>query len=216
MRYIVLIIVLVFCSCENSYEKEESQAIRDITDAFIIKEHWNEVVDPPFPILGMKLPRAAIDSHEVQVVFCDTLSAFSEISSKKRFVFDNNRYNGADQATLRKIIDQEQFGQLPSRKISIKTVDLPKHFRNVGRSQLKHGDFYLNLKFSRICFDEKMENGLVVLDMGTGFQGNSKLRQLFPTYKERVNTQLTLIKKVDGKWKMVENNAALKLAWSKK
>jgi hypothetical protein len=209
MRYLVLIVAFVFCGCGNNYEKEESQAIKDITDEFIIKEHWNEVVDPSFPILGMKLPKPVIDSLDVQVVFCDTLSAFSEISSKKRFVFDNNRYNGADQAILKEIMAQKQFEQLPSREITIKKINLPNHYRNVDRSDLKDGDFYLNLKFSRVCFDEKMENGLVILDLGMGIHGKSKFKELFQTYKNRISTELTLIKKVNGKWKMVENNEAL-------
>jgi hypothetical protein len=209
MRYLVLIIAFVFFSCGNSYEKEECQAIEDITNDFIIREHWNKTINTSFVVLGKKYPRPVIDSLNFDVVVCDTLSAFSEISSKKRFVFDNNRYNGAEQEMLKKIMRQQQFERLSSRGISVKSTELPKHYRNVERLDLKDGDFYLNLKFSRICFDETMENGLVIVDMGMGVHGKSKYKFLSEPDKNITTTELTLIKKVDGKWKMVENNEAL-------
>src|SRR4051812_36140102 len=117
MKYLILIIAFVLCSCASNYENEESKAIEDITNDFLIQEHWNKVLGYTFPNVGEKQRQTLIDSAKFQIVFSDTLWAFSDISSRKRFVFDNNRYNRADQALLRKIIAQKQFERLPSREI---------------------------------------------------------------------------------------------------
>ena len=193
MRYLLIIIVLIFSSCKNNYEAEESHVIHDIT-----QYHLNLKTGSVFKPSMKNFPKAKLDSLHIKIFVSDTLSAMHSLSSMRKFVSDNNRYIGSDQTKLKQILAQENFKKLDSRTISLDTLTLERPFELISGTQLKSEDFYMSLHFSRVCFDKSMQNGLVTVNYG--FYN----KDYNPKNMRTDDFRLVLVKKINGKWKATE------------
>ena len=188
---IIIIVVLFLAACKNrGYYKEEVKAIQDIANDYLQKNLLDEVVT----IFDGEVIKFTpfIDSLSSRVYFSDALLPISQIKKDDEWMFNGNYSGTPDSAIFYGIINSKRFFELKYREFDKSKIELIKPFTQIAKSQEKKETDGVNttLQFSRVCFDDKRENGVMVIEYLRGYGSDSMYGY---------NGAL-LIKKQNGKW----------------
>lgn len=193
MRIITLIFIIVtFFSCQKAYEKEEVKAIEEITNDYLKKNHLDKYYLNPKDFFGKPTTKASIDTLDFKLYLSDALMPISQIREDNKWMFKNNDFNKSDSIIFYGIMDSKKFKELEYREYDKSKIKLIKPYKQFNED-IKPNDDYSKILFSRVCFDEKMENGIVVIDYLIGNESG---------YTNGYNMAL-LIKKKNNKWSYV-------------
>ena len=200
MKKSLLIFNLLFIvSCSNSYENEELRAIEGFASDFMVKNHLNKVLKQPFSseneIEEFYERPLYVDTLNLKVYLSDTLLRISQVKEDNEWMFDNNIFEKKDSAIFYSLINSKKFKNLKYREFEKNKIQFKKPYRQFEKSKekLKENEEYSLLSFSRVCLDDKRENGIVVLEYRNGNRG-------FTIYGSH---RVYLLKKIDEKWEYV-------------
>ena len=137
-----------------------------------------------------------IDTMNIKVYISDALMPISQIKEDNEWMFKDNNFSIGDSIKFYEIRNSQMFGKLKYAEIDKSKIKLIKPYEQFRKSQIKvyADEEYKILKFSRVCFDQKKENGIVVIEYLVGFESGMS---------SGYNGAL-LIKKINNEWKFVE------------
>jgi hypothetical protein len=197
-KLIQIFFALFLISCNSNYEREEFKAIEDITNDYLLKNHLKKIKEEP------KVPNeieevfensSKIDTLDMKVYLSDALLPISQIKEDNEWMFNDNYFGTKDSAIFHSIVNSKKFVDLKYREFEKNRIQFIKPYRQFVKSKekLKENEEYSLLSFSRICFDEKRKNGVIVIEYRNGHKG-------FTSYG---NHMAFLIKKINEKWKYI-------------
>ncbi|HQZ26470.1 MAG TPA: hypothetical protein PLD18_14315 [Flavobacterium sp.] len=194
MKIITLIfIILTFFGCQKTYEKEEVKAIEEITNDYLKKNDLDKYYLKPHDFFGKPtVPKANIDTLDFKVYLSDALMPINQIREDNKWMFKNNDFSKSDSIIFHGIMNSKKFKELEYREYDKSKIKLIKPYKQFDEN-IRPEDDYSKILFSRVCFDEKMENGIVVIDYLIGNESG---------YTSGYNMAL-LIKKKNNKWSYV-------------
>lgn len=195
IRLIFYILSFCFLSCNNSYETEESKAIEDISNDYLNRKDLSKTLNPPTLYDGKNIITITIDSLGFRIYFSDTLMSLSQVKQDAEHLFVGNNFNTSDSLIFYGLLNSEKFRELSYREFDKTKLKLIKPYIQLQRFPLNLKGGYKTLKFSRVCFDEKKQNGIVVIDYSTVFES-------FPMTGFH---EVLLIKKKNNKWTYISN-----------
>ena len=192
MRPLVFIIVFFFVSCSNSYETEEFKAIEDISNDYLSRNDLSKILNPPSLGDSAKPKTINIDSLDLKVYFSDALMPISQVKEDDEWMFVDNNFSESDSLIFYNIANSGKFKELSYKEFDKTKLKFVRPYRQYEKFplKLKEDEEYAILKFSRVCFDDKKENGIVVLNYSKGFESGS-----MSGFQGAL-----LIKKRDNKW----------------
>lgn len=188
----IILISLIFCSCSDNYETDELKAITDITNDYLERNILKEILEPHDPFNDQPLTKPNIDSLDLKVYLSDALIPIAQVKEDNEWMFNDNYFGTPDSAIFYGIVNSDNFKKLDYRECDKREIRLIKPFRQFEKSQEKitTDESYTILNFSRVCFDSKKENGVVVIEYLQGFTSGSM----------NGYHMALLIKKKDNKW----------------
>ena len=199
MKTVLKIILVIFISISlfscNKYEEEELKAIQDISNNYLDKNDLQKILNPPNFSNEIEIEKPDINKLNLKVYISDELRPIMQIKEDNEWMFKNNNMSKKDSVAYFNLVNSEKFKSLKYRtfdKTKIKFIK-PYHYFDYTKQKLKDGENYNYLSFSRFCFDEDYNFGVTVIDYHVSSNGYS-----FMGY----NMSL-LIKKIDGKWKII-------------
>lgn len=174
---ILVLLVFLLVGCNNSYEKEELKAIEDLANDYLKRNHLPKVLNPEsYPFPGEKpAGKPNIDTLDLKVYLSDALMPISQVKEDNEWMFNDNYFGTPDSAIFYGIVNSNRFKELKYREFIKHSVKFNKPYRLFEKSQekIRTEEEYTILQFSRVCFDEKKENGVVVIDYKIGFESGS-------------------------------------------
>jgi hypothetical protein len=182
----------MLCSCKDSSDKDELDAIADITNDYLERNVLKEILEPRDIFSDNPLAKPNIDSLDLKVYISDALLPIAQVKQDNEWMFNDNYFGTPDSAIFYEIVNSEKFRKLSYREFDKRELRLLKPFRQFEKSQEKvtSDESYTILNFSRVCFDSKKENGVVVIEYLQGFTSGSM----------NGYHMALLIKKKDNKW----------------
>tara|TARA_R110001632_G_scaffold218718_3_gene348049 strand:- start:4372 stop:4986 length:615 start_codon:yes stop_codon:yes gene_type:complete len=201
MRIIILIVFIIsLISCDSNYEKEEFKAIEDITYNYLVKNHLNKIKEEPYlnyenDIEEVYEKPLNLDTLDLKVYLSDALLPISQVKEDNDWMFKDNYFRTKDSAIFYSIVNSKEFKNLKYREFKKNKIKFIKPYRQFEKSneKLEENEEYSLLSFSRVCFDEKRENGVVVIEYRNGNKG----------YTSYGNHMAFLIKKTGEKWEYI-------------
>jgi|TARA_B110000093_G_C12788131_1_gene333482 hypothetical protein len=201
MRIIILIVFIIsLISCDSNYEKEEFKAIEDITYNYLVKNHLNKIKEEPYlnyenDIEEVYEKPLNLDTLDLKVYLSDALLPISQVKEDNDWMFNDNYFRTKDSAIFYSIVNSKEFKNLKYREFKKNKIKFIKPYRQFEKSneKLEENEEYSLLSFSRVCFDEKRENGVVVIEYRNGNKG----------YTSYGNHMAFLIKKTGEKWEYI-------------
>jgi len=171
----IALIVILFCSCNDNYERDEIVAITDITNDYLERNILKEILEPRDIFSDKPLAKPNIDSLDLKVYISDGLLPIAQVKQDNEWMFNDNYFGTPDSAIFYEIVNSEKFRKLNYREFDKREIRLIKPFRQFEKSQEKvtADESYTILNFSRVCFDSKKENGVVEIKYVQGFTSGS-------------------------------------------
>jgi|TARA_B110000908_G_C10022210_1_gene343401 hypothetical protein len=202
-RIILTLFIISLVSCDNNYEKEEFKAIEDITNNYLLKNHLNKMMEKPQIPSENEIEEVYerpfnVDTLDLKVYLSDALLPISQIKEDNEWMFDDNYFGTKDSTIFHSIVNSREFKNLKYREFDKNKIQFIKPYRQFEKSneKLKENEEYSLLSFSRVCFDEKKENGIVVIEYRQGSKG----------WTSYGNHMAFLIKKTNEKWEYIPRN----------
>jgi hypothetical protein len=188
----IILITLILCGCNDNYDKDELDAITDITNDYLERNILQETLTPHDLFSDKPLAKPNIDSLDLKVYISDALIPIAQIKEDNEWMFNDNYFGTSDSAIFYGIVNSEKFRQLGYKEFDKQKVTLIKPFRQFGKSQEKiiADEVYTILNFSRVCFDNNKENGVVVIEYLQGLESGTR----------NGYHMALLIKKKNNKW----------------
>ena len=197
---LVFLLVIALQGCKNnySYENEELKAIEDISNDFLIKKDLNKLLDVPDSIDHVKVYKPNIDSLNINVYLSDALIPIVQEKEDNLWMFKNNQFSKSDSIVFYGIVNSNRFKELGYRDFDKTKIKLRKPYSQSEISEVKivADQEYKILKFSRVCFDDEKQNGVVVVELLTGLEYGTQ-----SGYNGAI-----LIKKENNKWIYTQPN----------
>ncbi|MBC7845320.1 MAG: hypothetical protein H7Y10_02370 [Flavobacterium sp.] len=196
MRKIIalLMFTILLTSCNDAYEKEELKAIEDVANDYL---KTNDLILNPTKFFDDQIiNKPNIDTLDIQIYFSDALLPISQVKEDNEWMFiDNNFKKASDSITFYSIVNSQKFKDLKFKEFEKSKLKLEKPYRQFKSSQtkFKSDEEYRILNFSRVCFDDKRENGIVVIEYLVGYESGTS-----SGYHNSL-----LITKKNGKWTYV-------------
>jgi hypothetical protein len=173
---VIIIVEISFVSCANrSYETEEFTAIQDIANYFLQENLLTEEERIELDEEVIKwMP--FIDSLNSRIYFSDALMPISQIKQDNEWMFNNEYFGTSDSAIFYGIVNSKQFDKLAYREFDKSKIELIKPLKQFNRSQeeIMSDEEYTIFNFSRVCFDDKRETGVLVVNYGKGFKSGTR------------------------------------------
>lgn len=189
-----IFIILTFFGCQKPYEKEEIKAIEEVTNDYLKKNDLDKYYLKPHDFFGKPtVAKANIDTLNFKVYLSDALMPINQVREDNKWMFHNNDFSKSDSIIFYNIMNSERFKELEYREYDKSKIKLIKPYSQFDEEKIKPEEEYSKILFSRVCFDEKMENGIVVIDY---------LRGTDSGFTSGYNMAL-LIKKKNNKWSYV-------------
>ena len=192
-RTLQLIILFFIIACNNDYEKEELNVVNDIANEFLVKNHLNKVLKDPFEEIYER--PLYVDTLDLKIYLSDALLPISQIKEDNEWMFENKGFEKEDSIIFYNLINSKKFKSLQYCEFEKNKVQFKKPYRQFEKSKekLKENEEYSILNFSRVCLDEKKENGIVVIEYRNGKKG-------FTIYGSH---RAYLIRKKNNKWEYI-------------
>jgi hypothetical protein len=186
----------MLCGCKDNSDKDELAAITDITNDYLERNVLKEILEPRDIFTDKPITKPNIDSLDLKVYISDALLPIAQVKQDNQWMFKDNYHETEDSTIFYEIVNSEQFRKLTYREFDKKEIRLIKPFRQFEKSQEKitADESYSILNFSRICFDSKKENGVVVIEYLQGFTSGSM----------NGYHMALLIKKKNNKWTYIQ------------
>ncbi len=171
----IILIILILCGCNDNSEKDELDAITDITNDYLERNVLKEILEPHDILSDKPLAKPNIDTLNLKVYISDALIPIAQIKEDNEWMFNDNYFGTSDSAIFYGIVNSGQFKKLGYREFDKNKMILKKPFRQFEKSQEKiiADEVYSILNFSRVCFDSKRENGVVVIEYLQGFESGT-------------------------------------------
>ncbi len=165
----------MLCGCKDNSDKDELDAITDIANDYLERNVLKEILEPHAIYSEKPLAKPNIDSLDLKVYISDALLPIAQVKQDNEWMFNDNYFGTSDSATFHGIVNSEQFKKLGYREFDKCKITLIKPFRQFEKSQGKiiADEEYTILNFSRVCFDSKRENGVVVIEYLQGFESGT-------------------------------------------
>jgi hypothetical protein len=169
---LILLLSLQSCNKISEYEAEEMKALEEISNDYLVKEDLSKIINLPDSMFGGKVYKPNLDSLDIKVYLSDALLPIAQEKEDNSWMFMDNDFSKSDSIIFYKIVNSKKFKELGYKEFDKKQIILKKPYSQSSYSEIKkHADKpYKILKFSRICFDEKMENGIVVVEILDGLE----------------------------------------------
>lgn len=193
--YFTLFMVVV-CSCTTKYEQEELTAIEDISNDYLYENDLSKILNPPDLGDNVEIEKVNINNLYLRVYVSDELRPIQKIKEDNLWMFKNNKMSPKDSITFFRLMNSEKFKSLAYRtfdKSKVKFIQ-PYHYFDYNKQELKEGQNFNSISFSRFCFNDDFTYGITVIDYNVGANG----------YNFMGYNMALLIKKIDGKWKIIE------------
>ena len=192
--FVLLMFTILLTSCKDDYEQEELKAIEDVANDYL---KTNDLLLNPTKFFDDQIiVRPNIDTLDIKVYFSDALLPISQVKEDNEWMFtDNNFKKASDSITFFSILNSQKFKDLKFREFAKSKLKLERPYTQFKLSQTKFtaDEEYRVLNFSRVCFDDKRENGIVVIEYLVGYESGTS-----SGYHNSL-----LIKKKNGKWTYV-------------
>jgi hypothetical protein len=192
--FVLLMFTILLTSCKDDYEQEELKAIEDVANDYL---KTNDLLLNPTKFFDDQvIAKPNIDSLDIKVYFSDALLPISQVKEDNEWMFTDNDFKKAsDSITFFSILNSQTFKDLKFREFEKSKLKLERPYTQFKSSQTKFtaDEEYRVLNFSRVCFDDKRENGIVVIEYLVGFESGTS-----SGYHNSL-----LIKKKNGKWTYV-------------
>ena len=190
-NFFLYIISIIFFSCGNDYEKEEIKVISDITNEYLRRNHLN--LDDEY----LKLDTIQVEDSEFDVYISDVLIPIKQIKEDNEWMFSCNNLTKKDSILFNELINSEYFESLKYREFNKTEIKLDKPYNQMFEKDDKttSAEIYLMFNFSRVCFNNEMNKGIVVIDYKIGGKYG---------FKQGYNMSLIILK-VNGKWTYIKN-----------
>jgi hypothetical protein len=192
--FVLLMFTILLTSCKDDYEQEELKAIEDVANDYL---KTNDLLLNPTKFFDDQIiVRPNIDTLDIKVYFSDALLPISQVKEDNEWMFtDNNFKKASDSITFFSILNSQKFKDLKFREFAKSKLKLERPYTQFKSSQTKFtaDEEYRVLNFSRVCFDDKRENGIVVIEYLVGYESGTS-----SGYHNSL-----LIKKKNGKWTYV-------------
>ncbi|WP_457617673.1 hypothetical protein [Lutibacter sp.] len=154
--YYIIFTLLIF-SCNRSYEREEIKVIIDFTNSYLKKEHLQKLEN--YELICSENKK--LDSFNLNIYISDYLLPISKIREDEKWMFDDN-YSGKDSIIFRNILNSKKFNELTYREFDKNQIKLIEPYKQI--IEYKPLDDYIRIRFSRVCFDKKRENAIVLIE----------------------------------------------------
>ena len=192
MKKFSFFIILIICaSCKNDYENEEIKALTDITNDYLKRSHLNLQKE------YLKLDTLQIDNSELDfdVYISDALIPIKQIKEDNEWMFSNN-FSKKNSILFNELINSEKFNSLTYREFDKTKIKLEKPYNQmlIKNDKTLSGKEYLMFNYSRVCFNDKMDKGIVVIDYKIGDRYG---------FNQGYNMSLILTKS-NGKWTYIK------------
>ncbi len=192
--FVLLMFTILLTSCKDDYEQEELKAIEDVANDYL---KTNDLLLNPKKFFDDQvIAKPNIDSLDIKVYFSDALLPISQVKEDNEWMFTDNDFKKvSDSITFFSILNSQTFKDLKFREFEKSKLKLERPYTQFKSSQTKFtaDEEYRVLNFSRVCFDDKRENGIVVIEYLVGFESGTS-----SGYHNSL-----LIKKKNGKWTYV-------------
>lgn len=192
--FVLLMFTILLTSCKDDYEQEELKAIEDVANDYL---KTNDLLLNPTKFFDDQvIAKPNIDTLDIKVYFSDALLPISQVKEDNEWMFtDNDSKKASDSITFFSILNSQTFKDLKFREFEKSKLKLERPYTQFKSSQTKFtaDEEYRVLNFSRVCFDDKRENGIVVIEYLVGFENGTS-----SGYHNSL-----LIKKKNGKWTYV-------------
>ena len=192
--FVLFMFTILLTSCKDDYEQEELKAIEDVANDYL---KTNDLLLNPTKFFDDQvIVKPNIDSLDIKVYFSDALLPISQVKEDSEWMFtDNNLKKASDSITFFSILNSQRFKDLKFREFAKSKLKLERPYTQFKSSQTKFtaDEEYRVLNFSRVCFDDKRENGIVVIEYLVGYESGTS-----SGYHNSL-----LIKKKNGKWTYV-------------
>ncbi|CAD0009750.1 hypothetical protein [Flavobacterium salmonis] len=192
--FVLFMFTILLTSCKDDYEQEELKAIEDVANDYL---KTNDLLLNPTKFFDDQIiVRPNIDNLDIKVYFSDDLLPISQVKEDNEWMFtDNNFKKASDSITFFSILNSQKFKDLKFREFAKSKLKLERPYTQFKSSQTKFtaDEEYRVLNFSRVCFDDKRENGIVVIEYLVGYESGTS-----SGYHNSL-----LIKKKNGKWTYV-------------
>jgi hypothetical protein len=192
--FVLLMFTILLTSCKDDYEQEELKAIEDVANDYL---KTNDLLLNPTKFFDDQvIAKPNIDSLDIKVYFSDALLPISQVKEDNEWMFTDNDFKKAsDSISFFSILNSQTFKDLKFREFEKSKLKLKRPYTQFKSSQTKFtaDEEYRVLNFSRVCFDDKRENGIVVIEYLVGFESGTS-----SGYHNSL-----LIKKKNGKWTYV-------------
>jgi len=192
--FVLLMFTVLLTSCKDDYEQEELKAIEDVANDYL---KTNDLLLNPTKFFDDQvIAKPNIDTLDIKVYFSDALLPISQVKEDNEWMFTDNDFKKAsDSITFFSILNSQTFKDLKFREFEKSKLKLERPYTQFKSSQTKFtaDEEYRVLNFSRVCFDDKRENGIVVIEYLVGFESGTS-----SGYHNSL-----LIKKKNGKWTYV-------------
>lgn len=195
MRLLFFITAFFFISCSKSYEVEESKAIEDISNEYLSRNDLSKIMNPPSFEGSPDSKKININSLDLRVYISDALMPISQVKEDDEWMFVDNNFNSSDSIIFYNLVNSEKFKELSYKEFDKTKLKLSRPYSQYQKypMKLREDEEYTILKFSRVCFDDKRQNGIVVINYSKGFESGS-----MSGFQGAL-----LIKKINDKWTYV-------------
>ncbi len=182
----------------EKYKNEEFAAIESIVNNYLKTYRLPELLDQTnYPGLPL-LPKLSLDTIDAKVYLSDGLMPLAQTKEDDESTYQPDKADSYD-VVYKKLMSSPTFSELGYREFNKKAITLQRPFRQIFRPKrdVKEEEQYSELKLSRICFDEKLNRGMLYLWFS---QGSSSATTSHVT--------LLLIEKKKDKWVIVDETYA--------
>ena len=172
---VLQIIIFIFCLCANcnrKYEKLEEEVINDVLNDFLIKYQIDFSNIPMPDSINALVKKVAKDTNNLGVYVSDALLPIAQLKEDNEWMFSGEL---SDNPVSREIVNSINFKELPYREFNKERLNIITPYVQLKRSKdrISSDKQYSIFHFSRVCFDKKMENAVLVIEYGRGFESGS-------------------------------------------
>ncbi|WKN31346.1 hypothetical protein PZB74_20560 [Porifericola rhodea] len=170
--YVITFIFLLCTSCNKKYESLEEQVINDALNAFLLKYQIDFTNVPPPESINVLKSKVAKDTANLGVYVSDALLPIAQFKEDNKWMFSEELSNNPK---FKEIVNSRKFEELSYREFNKERLNIIDPYVQLPESnnRIRSDKQYSIFSFSRVCFDEGMENAVLVIHYERGFETGS-------------------------------------------
>ncbi|WP_296618864.1 hypothetical protein [Marivirga sp.] len=191
------ILLIIACDSSKSYNSEEEKAIEGVINSFITHyiEKKNRI--PRHSKIDSALMQRGFKPEEIKVYISDALLPISQIFEDNKWMNSKVYQNEGLNAQFSDLYNSKTFYQLEYREFTKGKINLNTPLKQCYNctDKITADEQYSMISFSRICFNEEKNMGLVVIHYGVGFEASSMSGHHGPFLIKKQNDSWSIIPK---------------------